>query len=137
MAYKYFEHEADVGIIGIGKTLAKAFEEAAKAMFNTEIDIKTVKPKQKVYIECSAENEEELFIEWLNKLLAEADINQMVFSEFKIESMKNLKIEGYAFGEKYDKKKHQPKVEVKGATYSMLEIGKKNKNYFAKCIIDV
>ena len=64
MAYRYFEHEADVGIIGLGTTLEKAFEEAAKAVFNTEVEIKTVEPKQKIYIECSAENEEELFIEF-------------------------------------------------------------------------
>jgi SHS2 domain-containing protein len=137
MAYKYFEHEADVGIIGLGSTLEKAFEEAAKAVFNTEVDIKAVKPAKKVYIECSAENEEELFVEWINKLLAEADINDMVFSKFKIQSMKNLRIKAYAFGEKLDQKKHKIKTEVKGATYSMLEIGKKNKNYIAKCIIDV
>ena len=103
--YKYFEHEADVGIIGIGTTLENAFEEAARAMFNTEVDIKTVEQKEKIYIECSAENEEELFIEWLNKLLTEADINEMVFSKFKIDSMKNLRIKGYAFGEKLNQKK--------------------------------
>ena len=137
MAYQYFEHEADVGIIGTGPTLEKAFEEAAKAVFNTEVDISAVEPKQKISIECSAENEDELFIEWLNKLLAEADINDMVFSEFKIKTMKNLKLKADAFGEKLDQKKHNIKTEVKGATYSMLRTGKKDNNFFAQCIIDV
>jgi len=137
MAFKYFEHEADIGIIGTGTTLEKAFEEAAKAMFNVEVEIKAVKPKEKIYIECSAENEEELFVEWLNKLIAEADINDMVFSKFKVEGIKNLRLKGYAFGEKLDQKRHKIKTEVKGATYSMLEIGKKNKHFIVKCILDV
>ena len=34
MPYKHLEHEADVGVLGIGKTIEEAFEEGAKAMFD-------------------------------------------------------------------------------------------------------
>lgn len=137
MTYKYFEHEADIGIIGLGKTIEESFEEGAKAMFNVMVDISKVEPKEKVDIRCSAENDEELFVEWLNAALAEADMKEMVFSEFKIEHMKGGIIKGWAKGEKLDHKKHNVKVEVKAATYSMLEVGKTDGQFISKCVVDV
>ena len=137
MPYEYFEHEADVGIMGTGKSLEEAFEEGAKAMFNVMVDIDKIEPKEIVRIECKAANNEELFVEWLNKLLAEAGMNNMVFSKFKIESIKNDKLTGYAIGEALDQEKHNIKTEVKAATYSQLSIKKENDNYIVKCIVDV
>lgn len=137
MAFKYFEHKADVGIIGIGKTLEEAFEEGAKAMFNVMVDIDKVEPKETIKIECEASNNEELFIEWLNKLLAEAGINNMVFSEFRTESIKDYKLFGSARGETLVPEKHNIKTEVKAATYSQLSIKKENDNYIVKCVLDV
>lgn len=135
MPYKYFEHKADVGIIGIGKTLEEAFQEGAKALFNAMVDIKKVEPKNKIKIECEAGNEEELFVEFLNRLLAEKDINNMVFSDFKVK-IKNNKLTGEAMGEKFNPKKQNVKIEVKAATYSQLKVIK-NKEFIAQCVVDV
>ncbi len=140
MVYKYFEHQADIGIIGTGRTLGQAFEEGAKAMFGVMCSIKDVAPKKKAEIKAEADDEGALFIEWLNELLAQKDINNMMFSKFKV----NIKragnkfcLAGEAWGEKTDTKKHKLKVEVKAATYSQLKIKKENNKYFAKCVVDV
>ncbi len=138
MAYENFPHEADIGIRGIGKNIEEAFEEGAKAMFDVEVDIEKVKAIKKISVKCQAINIEELFIEWLNALLTQASLNEMVFSKFKVKIKKNeiLKIEGEVFGEKL-RKKHNIKDEVKGATYSQLKVFKKNNKYIAQCIVDV
>lgn len=139
--YELFEHEADVGIRGIGKTLEKAFEEAAKALFSVEVDIKKVKARKTVKVSCEAENIEELFVEWLNALLTKASITDMVFSQFnvKIEKKKDgFKLEGTAKGEKINPRKHGTKDEVKGATYAELKVYQdKKKRWIAQCIVDV
>ncbi|MCX8194140.1 MAG: archease [Candidatus Pacearchaeota archaeon] len=144
MTYEHFEHEADVGIRGKGKTIEKAFEEAAKAMFDVEVDVDKVKALKKINIECQASNIEELFVEWLNALLSQASIHGMVFSKFKAKIIKDrknkiLKVEGQAIGEKFDAKKHNAKDEVKGATYSQLKVyqDKKTKKWMAQCVVDV
>ena len=137
MPFEYFEHEADVGIVGVGKTLEEAFEEAAKAMFNVEVDISRVECKKRIKIECSADNIEELFIEWLNRLLAEADMNRMVFSDFRITELSRNNLKGYACGEPLDVEKHKVKTEVKAATYSQLKIEEKNGLFYARCVVDV
>ena len=41
--HKFFEHKADIGIIGYGTSLEEAFAEGAKAMFEVMVDIKKVK----------------------------------------------------------------------------------------------
>lgn len=136
MVFRYFEHQADIGIIGEGSTLAKAFEEAAKAMFGVMADLKAIKPAKKVSIKCSAEDEETLLIEWLNELLAQKDIKDMMFSEFKVK-IKEGKLVGLAYGEKLNTKKHKVKVEVKAATYSQLKVKKEKDKYIAQCVVDV
>ena len=129
--YRYFEDESGKGIIGLGTTVEKAFEEAGKAMFNIVTDTKKIKPEIKIELECSAEDEESLLIKWLNELLREAVVNGVVFSKIKIESMKNLRIKGWAKGNKFDKD-----IDIE-PTYESVEIGKKNKYFFAQCIVKV
>jgi SHS2 domain-containing protein len=137
--YEYFEHRADIGIRGIGKTMKDAFQETAKAMFGVMGKIENVEKKKEIRIECDADDEIGLLIEFLNKLLSEADINDMFFSEFKVKIEKNekYKLVGNAIGEKRNPKKHELKLEVKAATYSNAKVEKKDGRFIAQCIVDV
>jgi SHS2 domain-containing protein len=139
--YEQFEHQADVGIRGRGRTIEEAFENGAKAMFNVMVNLEKVEPKKEIKIECEAPNLEELFVEWLNKLLSEAGIENLVFSDFKINEIKRIdsgyKLFGLAKGEELNSERHEPKVEVKAATYSQLKIEKRGNEYIAQTIIDV
>jgi SHS2 domain-containing protein len=135
--YETFEHKADIGVRGKARKLEEAFCEAAKAMFSVEVDLKKVRQIKKIKIQCSAQNVEELFVEWLNALLAQASINEMVFSKFEVR-IENDKLTGVAYGEKL-KTSHKPKIEIKAATYSQLKVfqDKKTKKWICQCIVDV
>ncbi|UCD21080.1 MAG: archease [archaeon] len=133
--HETFEHKADIGIRGKGKTVKEAFTEAAKAMFSVQANIKKIKASKKIKISCKAENKEELFIEWLNALLSQSSLKNMLFSKFKITRLDKNKLQGFAFGEKI-KKEHQLRTEVKAATYSGLKIYKK-KSWIVECVVDV
>jgi len=133
--HKTFEHKADIGIIGKGKTLEKAFEEAAKAMFSIQCNIKKVKQDKKIRILASASNKEELFVEFLNQLLTQSSLKDMLFSKFKVKIKEN-EVKGYAIGEKIQKK-HQLKTEIKAATYSELKVFQEKSSWVVQCIIDV
>ena len=80
-SYDYFEHQADMGILGRGATLAEAFAQGARAMFDLMVELDQVQPHRRVAIECQGYDQAELFVEWLNRLLAEADIRRMTFSQ--------------------------------------------------------
>lgn len=163
MTFKTFEHKSDIGIRGIGKTKEKSFEEAARCLFNVQVDIKKIKLSKKIIINARAENIEELFVEFLNKLISTSAIKQMVFRKFIVKirenkSKKQFELKAEAFGEKLNLKKHNVDVEVKAATYGELKVyqdnenlekfsgcqkskkiskHKKTKNWISQCIVDV
>lgn len=136
MTFEIFEHRADVGVRGFGETIEEAFIEGARAMFSVMANLDTVQPLESFEVEVSASDEGALFVEWLNELLSIADLNEMVFSEFEVEISGNS-LKGRASGEKWDIEKHEPKTEVKAATYSQLLVKKENGSYVAQCIVDV
>lgn len=140
MDYENFEHVADIGVRGFGSSVEEAFCNGAKAMFNVMIDVKKVDAFKKIIFKCDAIDLEALFVEWLNKLLSESSLKRMVFSKFqvRIKDIDDRKyLEGIAWGEKLDKKKHKVKIEVKAATYSNLKVKKVDSKFIAQCIVDV
>ncbi|MCD6415022.1 MAG: archease [Candidatus Diapherotrites archaeon] len=140
MDYEFFEHKADQGIRGFGNTMEEAFENGAIALFEIMCDTSKVEPKKRVAIHVSAASLETLFVEWLNALLAESDVEGMLFSRFKVEIKKEgdkYTLTGSAAGEELDGDKHYVKTEAKAATYSGLKSGEKDGKKFFQCVIDV
>jgi len=140
MTFELKEHEADMGIVGIGSTVEEAFQEGARAMFSIMIDLDKVEPVQSVDVECEADSIDILFVEFLNKLLAEINMSEMFFSKFEVlisKEAENYVLAGKAYGEPIDKEKHQAKVEVKAATYHGLKYEEKEGKHYVQCVVDV
>jgi len=136
--YELFEHTADIGIRGFGKSIEESFEETAKAMTSILVDLNTIEPKKTIKITAEANSIEELLFEFLNEILAQIDIEGMIFSEFKITKLKNNKLEAELKGEELKPKKHHTKTQVKAATYSQLKVYQnQNKEWVSQCIVDV
>jgi len=136
MQYETFEHEADIGIRGFGGTAAEAFENAAAALYSVMVSIDRVAALEKRVVHVSAPDRELLLVEWLNALLALSDIDRLVFSKFQVQ-MEGPALIGTAWGEALDRVRHEPRVEVKGATYHMLSVYEKDGRYTAQCVVDV
>ncbi len=140
MAFEYLEHEADLGILAHADTLEEAFEEGAKAMFNVIVDIARVKPMRKMALSASAKSVDLLFVEFLNKLLAMVDTEEMVFSRFQVRIEKGK--DGYAlsaeaWGEPLNPEKHRVKTEVKAATYYGLKCWTDSGKHHIQCVLDI
>ncbi len=134
--WEHFPHGADVGVRGTGKTPAQAFEQAALAMTAIIADPNTVEPRERVRIECAAPNEELLLTEWLNRLIYEMATRRMLFSRFSIE-LDGARLKGSAWGEPVDRSRHHPAVEIKGATYTALRVGREGEGWVAQTVVDV
>ena len=135
--FELFEHTADVGVRGFGRTVEEAFENTAKAMMSVMFDLEAIEPRREVEIECSAGNVEELLVAFLNEVLSMIDIEGLVLGEFKVRINEN-KLTCVARGEEFKAEKHHPKTEVKAATYSQLRVFKNDDGYWvAQCIVDV
>lgn len=135
--WEHFEHEADIGVRGIAPTLSQAFEQIALALTAVMTDLNSVSADTSVDIECSSDDWEILLVDWLNNLIYEMATRKILFSQFHIEINKN-KLTASAKGELIDIPKHQPAVEIKGATYTELKVFQRSDGmWVAQCIVDV
>ena len=131
-----FDHEADIGVAGEGATPAEAFVAAARAMFSVMTDLDQVAPRKEVSVACRADDVELLFVRWLNTLLAEADLRDMLFCEFDVE-IADRELRGRARGEVFDEARHTRGVEVKGATLTELKVAHGPSGWRAQTVVDV
>jgi tRNA nucleotidyltransferase (CCA-adding enzyme) len=122
--WEHFPHGADIGVRGMGATLGQAFEQAAVALTAAIADPAAVKPDEAVRLACDAPDDELLLVDWLNALVYEMATRNMLFSRFEVR-LEGQHLDAMAWGEALERARHDPAVEVKGATYTALrgEIG--------------
>jgi len=139
--HKFLEHVADIYVEAWGASLEEAFEEAAKAMFESMVDIEAVEPSRRVDVSIEAVSLETLLIDWLNELLYYVDAEGLLLSNFKVEKIEKTdgiyKLKGYAEGEPINPKKHELKIEVKAATYGLMKIEKTPQGVKLRVLFDI
>lgn len=136
VGWEHFEHGADIGVRGFGPDPATAFEQAALAMTAVITDPALVEAETAVEIRCRAPDHELLLADWLNALIYEMATRGMLFARFRVRIDADG-LHGLAWGERTDVARHQPAVEVKGATYTALRVARDNGHWVAQCVIDV
>jgi tRNA nucleotidyltransferase (CCA-adding enzyme) len=134
--WDHFPHDADIGIRGYGPTIEIAYEQAARALTAVITDHE-VAAKERVTVQCEAPDAALLLVEWLNALVYEMASRKMLFGDFSV-SIEGHALTGTAWGEPVAVARHQPAVEVKGATYTCLEVTRgEDGRWHAQCVIDV
>ena len=134
--WQHFPHGADVGVRGIGRSLAEAFAEAARAMTAASVDLDTVELGRSVEIVCSGTDAEDLLYAWLNAVIYEMAIRRMVFGRFDV-AIEGGTVRAVAWGETLLPERHQPAVEIKGATFTGLNVRREGDDWIAECVVDV
>ena len=90
-----------------------------------------------VQIKCGASDDDLLLVDWLNALIYEMATRRMLFGRFEV-SFQDGFLFANIWGEKIDVKKHQPRVEVKGATFTELQVRQKSDSqWYVQCVVDV
>jgi SHS2 domain-containing protein len=135
--WEHFPHDADIGIRGIGASKEEAFAQAALALTAVITDPRAVVPQDIVEMTCEAPDDELLFVDWLNALVYEMATRHMLFSRFEVH-LNEEQLRARAWGEVVDVARHQPAVEVKGATYTELVVKQDPSGaWLAQCVVDV
>ena len=135
--WEHFAHEADVGVRGYGPRLAAAFEQAALAMTAAITNVERIAASESVRITCQAPQADLLLVEWLNALIYEMATRGMLFGRFAV-IIEDSRLSGRAWGEPVDVDRHRPAAEVKGATYTALQVSRRaDGQWLAQCVIDV
>lgn len=134
--WQHFQHVADIGIRGYGDTAAEAFRQAAIAMTAVITEPELVDANMCIDVQCESPDIEYLFVDWLNSLVYEMATRHMLFSQYDIE-ITDGHLYARVCGEKIDRDKHQPVVEIKGATLTELKVKRDDNGWMAQCIVDV
>ena len=135
--WEHFAHDADVGIRGFGPSRESAFEQAALALTHVITDAATVAPRMVVELRCEAPDSDVLLVDWLNGLVFEMATRSMLFGRFEVR-IDGARLYGKAWGEPVDLARHEPTVEVKGATYTALAVRRHDDaTWTAQCVVDV
>jgi SHS2 domain-containing protein len=135
--WEHFAHGADIGVRGIGPTVASAFEQAAVALTAIVARPSDVEARETRPLECEAPDRELLLVDWLNLLIYEMATHHLLFREFSVE-FEGDRLRARARGEQIDATRHSPAVEVKGATYTALSVHQDAAgNWVAECVVDV
>jgi SHS2 domain-containing protein len=131
----YFEHVADIGVIGRGPTMVDAFLSAAAAMFAIMADPVGLSETLVLEVRFNEADNELALVTWLNLLLAEARVHGAVFSRFELDR-EGDSYTGRAYGCMWD-----PSIprgtEVKGATLTALSVRQSGEGWEARCVVDV
>lgn len=114
-----------------------AFEQAAMALTAVLTDPAGVRLEQTVQIDCAAPDRELLLVDWLNALIYEMATRRMLFGRFDVQ-ISGGALHANACGEAVSVNRHRPAVEIKGATYTALEVTRrKDGTWLAQCVVDV
>jgi tRNA nucleotidyltransferase (CCA-adding enzyme) len=135
-SWDHFSHDADIGLVGTGPTLAEAFRQAALALTAVVTDPAGVRPAREVPISCRAPTDELLLVEWLNALVYEMAVGSLLFGDFRV-TIADQSLQAVALGEPVDPDRHEPAVEIKGATLTALQVSAVAGGWRVQCVVDV
>ena len=137
--YRFLDHMTDAVIEAYGETLEEAFENAAKGVNNTMVDLKTVRPTQEIKIKAEGHDPYSLLFDWLDKVMLLLVADGVVMSELsvKIRRSNGYSLEGVAKGEKLNLDRHHYKVEIKAVTYHEMEISQEKGKSTVRFLLDL
>ena len=135
--WRLFEHDADIGLSATAASREALFAAMAEALTAVVTDPGLVECRKSIDIECSAPDDAVLLVDWLNSLIYEMATRHMLFCRWDVR-LSDHSLAASVCGEAIDQTRHQPAVEIKGATYTALSIARDEQGRWqADCVVDV
>lgn len=137
--FKFLEHTADIKFQAFGKTLEKAFENSALAMFNAMYKGK-IKQKTKKSIKVQGKDYESLLYNFLEEILFLLDSEGFFLSSCKVKigkSKNKNKLVAELQGDKA--KNYRIGLDVKAVTYNEMFVKQNTKKnqWICQVVLDV
>ncbi len=136
-AFRILEHTADVGFEAFGSTPPEVFANAARALMNLIVDLDTIHPSAEVPLEIKGPDPESVLVNWLSEILYLHDAEGWLFREFEIQNLHDDSLSAVVRGEKFERPRHQAKLQVKAITYHQLALERTPRGWRAQVYVDI
>ena len=135
--YELFDHTADLGLRVVAPDLNSLFQDAAVALTSAMIDdVSSIEPKSPHSIQLVGNDLAYLLFDWLNQFLTQFEIEGLLFSKFEV-AVRNGIVTATAWGEPFDRSRHNLSREVKAITYHELKVERTDGGWLAEVIVDI
>jgi SHS2 domain-containing protein len=138
--YRFKEHTADIAITAEGRTLEELFTFFAEGYREVSIDGKCGDEKDRKTISLTADELDELLVDFLSELNYLTLVNKWIFCDIKdmqIVEQDEYKLTAVIEGEPYKEGQYEFKVEIKAVTYHQLNIVRTDQGYLATVVFDI
>lgn len=135
--FEFIDHTADLGFVVYGEDLKRLFENAGEAFFSVITDLEKVKRIIERKIEIKGESLERLMVDWLNELLYLHEVENLLFSQFEVESVGQEGLKARVKGEPLEEERHPIKTGVKAVTYHQIHVAQEEGVWRAQVILDL
>lgn len=135
--YKEIEHTADVGVEVYGNSLEELLRHAAYALFDTIVDVSTIRPEYTRSVRVNGADDESVLMNWLRELLFLFSVEEEVYAGVEIQSLQAGELHAIVKGEKLDLERHRFKTELKAVTYHQFKLDHTGNTWTARVIFDV
>ena len=142
VGFRFLDHTADVQVESWGPTLEEAYSQTALGLMATiSPNLNLISPLVQKVIQIEAEDKESLLFDFLSEFLFIFDVEDLIFCEIAIESIKKKQdkylLKANVKGERFNKKKHEIGTEVKAITYSFMDIEEKDWEVKINIVFDI
>jgi SHS2 domain-containing protein len=131
--FRILEHTADVGFEAIGSTRAEVFANAARAL----VQLDSLAPREELAINVNGPDPPSLLVNWLNEILYLFDTEGWLLCDCVVREQSDNAISALAHGEKFDRARHQVKLQVKAITYHQLALEETRGCWRAQVYVDI
>ncbi len=140
MNYKFLDDlTSDIMFEAYGKTPEELFSNAAEAMFSVICQLDKVSGKESRGVSLEADSIDKLMVGWLQELISMVDTEEMFFSRFVVDSVKEEKgkwqLKAKVYGEPVTPEKGE--TVVKAVTNYGFKLEKTMHGYLVRVSVDI
>jgi SHS2 domain-containing protein len=137
MAYRIFDHTADLGVEVTAATQEELYAGAADALFDLLTDLATVRSDTSREIIVTGEDAADLLVNFMRELLDAYNHDGFLMKTCLVQDVNSCRLTAILRGERFDPVRHRIEKEIKAVTYHHASVERNKDGWIARVVFDV
>jgi SHS2 domain-containing protein len=138
MAYRIFDHTADLGVEVTAATQEELYSDTAVALFDLLTDLATVRSDTSREVSVEGEDAADLLVNFLRELLNAFNHDGFLVKECVVTGVDSGSLRAILRGERFDPSRHRIEQEIKAVTYHQASVEQTAEGvWVARVVFDV